>query len=140
VLYVPVKDFDESNGDEVISLLSRYQYTDWTALRLEAPSSPEYRKELHKLAQKLADVAESVAKKQLEREIEVIERAENQDATASLGLIDLMEKIAELLPSWLEAMESDVINDAQFNATWEVLGERLSRLRRRPGSDGAELP
>jgi hypothetical protein len=139
VLYVPVKDFDESNGDEVISLLSRYQYTDWTALRLEAPSSPEYRKELHKLAQKLADVAESVAKKQLEREIEVIERAENQDATASLGLIDLMEKIAELLPSWLEAMESDVINDAQFNATWEVLGERLSRLRRRPGSGGAEF-
>lgn len=137
VLYIPVKDFDSSNRDEVVALLSRYQYVDWTSLRLAGPSSSEYRRAIHELAQRLASLATAVGAKLLENEIKAVQVAE--DPGNDKGILDVMEEIEPLLPDWLEAIESSHVGEAQFLATWELFAPRLARAERSPGSGSARF-
>lgn len=136
VLYAPLIDFDDSNSDELISLLSKYQYVDWTGLRLEGSSSSVYRKAVHSLAQRLIDASVAVAARQMEAEAKDARRDETKE---DLGLLDLMEKIKELLPDWLDAVDSNWVGQEKYLAVWKVYGPRLDKLEASPGSAGPKF-
>jgi TIR domain len=124
ILYAQVPDFSDNNPDELIALVSRYEYTDWTAVRLEDPGSAVYRKAVNDLAQRLASVAEIITKKQVQVEVIAID----QDTSDESGLFDLAEEINAAMPEWLEAMETSWATVGQQKAVADVYQSRLTKL------------
>jgi hypothetical protein len=136
ILFAPISEFKASNPDELISLVSRYQYVDWTDHRLSGVASPQYRRGTHELAQRLVELSAIVEARQLSAEIALVEDPESSDES---GLFDLLDQINALLPDWLASVESSEINEAQFEATWDLLVPRFRRLEGVPGQGGARF-
>lgn len=134
ILYAPVPDFDESNSDELISMMSRYQYVDWRGLRLEGPESVDYRKAVHQLSQRLISLESDINEKRLIQEIS--DAQDDAEALADAGFLDIMEKIEILLPEWTENLESRDVSYAQYVAVRDLYLPRLNRLETTPGNAG----
>jgi TIR domain len=124
VLYASVPDLTQDNSDGAIALVGRLQYEDWTTLRLEDPQGSAVRKAIHKLAERLNDVAVEVGTAQLNQELAVTA------GSGDPGLADLMTEIDTLLPDWLVAVETDPLLTAQFEATRDAFREKRERLSR----------
>jgi hypothetical protein len=135
ILYVPVADLSDKNDDDAVAAVARTQYVNWTALRLASPDSAEYRTAVNKLAQRLADAAEEIARSQIERESTLTDADENEPR----GLDELVERIESLLPDWLSAVQADQIIYAQHRATVDAYNERLKKLQRANAPRGAQL-
>jgi hypothetical protein len=131
ILYIPVPNFGPEHPDEPIALAARMQCTDWTSLRLEDENGPSYRQAVSKLVARLMEVESSVAAMQVESESE----AEGLDEQA--GLAEAVEVIASLLSDWGDAVETDPLVTAQFEATREMFTHKLSKLTR--GQAGARF-
>lgn len=56
IRYAPVRDLREDSKDQLKALAARMQYADWNELRLEDETSGAYRKGVHNLAQRLAEL------------------------------------------------------------------------------------
>lgn len=126
IRYAKIKDFSERNPDEAVALVARMQYVDWTQLRLREQSSSEYKAAVNALAIRLAELADTVAEKQLAGELqEVRGPAGNQP-----GLSDLFEQINAILPEWIEAIDNVQIDIAQMDATHSVYDDRLRKAER----------
>ncbi len=128
ILYAAVPGFTSENPDEAVALTARMQYVDWTDLRLSDVGSPEQRRAVNRLAQRLADVASEIAARQVEQEVQ-------GDSETALGLSETLEAIAELLPDWLTAVEIDPVLTEQIRVTVNAFGEK----RRRSGPAGARF-
>jgi hypothetical protein len=135
ILYADIPEFNDGNPDELVALLSRYQYEDWTALRLEDPQSAIYRKAVHNLARRLADAAQIVTEKQLEVEVTAVDT----DGGDSLGLFELAEEINRRMPEWLEAMETHWATIRQGEAVHGVYQPRLARLMKQRAPAGSRF-
>ncbi|WP_328651429.1 toll/interleukin-1 receptor domain-containing protein [Micromonospora sp. NBC_00330] len=136
ILYAPIPEFGSSNPDELIVLASRYQYVDWRDYRLTGGGSPQYRRAVHELAQRLFDLSTSLAARQLSNEIAAVEQG---GVDAEAGLLEIIEKIDALLPDWLNAVEDSEVNEAHYLATWGIYGPRLRRLEQNRGQGGAKF-
>jgi len=120
ILYIPVPGLDENSDDELLALIARTQYVDWTALRLLAPEDPRVLQGLNDLALKLMSLVASVVV--LAKEEETKTPAENDT-----DLAEVVEAIANRLEPWMESVDFDKIAGATWRAT---LDERLARVRR----------
>lgn len=128
VLYVAISDFTSENPDEVVALASRMQYEDWTDLRLFSDSSPEHRRAVNGLASRLAEIARTVAARQMDQEHRAAKSDESESTTM---LADVLSEIGELLPAWLDAVETDSVLDAQYKATHKRFAEMISKAKHR---------
>lgn len=126
IRYAKVNDFTDQNADEAIALVARMQYVDWTQLRLSGSSSSEYRTAVNSLASRLADVASSVAEKQLSGELKEAELLDDDDP----GISELFTSINAIFPEWVDALQDYQVMMAQFNATWDIYSKRLNRAER----------
>jgi TIR domain len=134
ILYAPIPNFSKDNQDELIALLSSYQYTDWRGLRLESPDSAEYRRGVHAIAERLLQVESTVKARQLDWEVSAVGESPLDEA----GIVELIEAINRVLPEWTEAVEASTTIAAQLNATASVYMERI-RKQSNPGQSGARF-
>ncbi|MBD8468206.1 toll/interleukin-1 receptor domain-containing protein [Plantibacter sp. CFBP 8798] len=109
--YVSVPAFGPEHSDELVALTARTQYVDWTSLRLQDPSTTDYRLSINRLAQRLVELQEEVRQIELEAEA-----AGSPEEATPTGLLDALAKVDSLLPSWLAAVEKDPIKIAQHEA------------------------
>lgn len=134
ILYAPVDQFDNTNPNELIALASRFQYVDWSELRLEDFNSPEVKKAVHALAKRLVEVGKRVKTTQMDKEISLAEgRGEAR------GALELIEEIDAMLPAWSDSVEGGVVGGAQFQATYAIYGPRLEKLERQSGKASARF-
>lgn len=126
IWYAKVNDFTEQNPDEAVALVARMQHIDWTKLRLAGASSSEYRAAVNSLATRLAEVASAIAETQLSEELQ---DAKNPEAS-ELGLVELFDRINDILPVWTDALEASDVVQAQFIATWTVYSDRITKAER----------
>jgi TIR domain-containing protein len=126
ILYTDANGFNDKNPDELIALVSKYQYTDWTLVRLEDPGSAIYRKAVHDLALRLAGVGQMISEKQVRVEVTAVD---NTDGSEEIGLLELAEEINARMPPWLEAMEANWATVGQLDAVKGVYVPRLKKLR-----------
>lgn len=124
IYYARVLNFGESHDDELVVLASRFQFVDWTDLRLEGPTSPAYRRRVHELATRLIDIGSTMAERQLKLEEELSESGEEP------GLAELVDQAVNLLPPWLESLERAQVSLLQIAATNAAYHPRLQRLAR----------
>ncbi|WP_445407976.1 toll/interleukin-1 receptor domain-containing protein [Streptomyces albidoflavus] len=103
-------DVEEKPTDEVVELISKRQWVDWRALRLEDEDSPPYRQAVHKLAVKLAEILETAPPA---RPIEVT--SPGQDDEDSPGFVEIMAEMEAALPAWQDTV-------LQFAAFMETIG------------------
>lgn len=117
ILYFNVPQLREPDAtDEVISLIAERQYVDWTKLRLENEDSPDYRKEVNRLAVRLVEI--------IERTVEVppppVALPDSAATDDDPGILELMADAEIALPNWASVLEN-------FNLTIREIGERVIR-------------
>ena len=134
ILYVAPKDFSAESGDEAVSLIAKVQYEDWRTRRLLEPSSREYRTAVNGLARRLMGIAGRVAERQLR-----VELSTDSDDRGADGIVELMEEVGKLLPSWLDAVRGERINHAQINATIVECASQWTRLQKSRAAPSAQL-
>jgi TIR domain len=110
ILYIKVVGLVEGSPDEVMSLVAKRQYVDWTALRLEDDDSPEHRKAVAGLAQRLVDILERSAKVASENE-----RSIEFSSTDEPTLIETMAEMESAFPRWTKVVE-------EFSSVMEIIG------------------
>ena len=101
--YVEVGSFDDSNPDEAIAIAAKYQYEDWTTLRLKHPDSEEYREGVNGLAKRLLALHGAMEERQRAKLDEIA-------ADPTIPQYDFFEALAEVekrLPAWQDAVESE---------------------------------
>ena len=101
------------------------QSVDWTNIRLLDSESQAFKSSINKLALRLIDIAGTVAQNQFDREL----KRDTGDED-SPGIQDLMSKVSELLPGWLDAVIGDRVAMAQIDATWHQVYGPVVKLER----------
>jgi TIR domain len=134
ILYIETDELSVENTDEVVALVAKTQYADWHTYRLTEPSSREYRTAVNALARRLLGIAKKVAEAQLSHELSV-----DVDSDTTLGIVDVIEQIMQLIPDWLDAVEGEKINVVQMWATVDASNEQVARLRRNSAPQSAVL-
>lgn len=137
VRYVTVQDLTDDNPDDVIAIVSKMQYVDWTNLRIEGPSSPESRKAVNEMAVRLAALVQEVDQIQMRREVVLAQ--EEPEAQESSGLAEVLSEIDRLLPEWLAAVTDERVTSAQYIATEAEYGRRMEKLIASGATRGARL-
>ncbi|MFE2269559.1 toll/interleukin-1 receptor domain-containing protein [Streptomyces lavendulae] len=101
ILYIDVPRLREGDSsDEVMSLISKRQYEDWTALRLEDENSPTYRQAVHRLAGRLVEILERVSEVE---PLEILSQGD-LDLDEEPGMLELMAEAESALPRWASVM------------------------------------
>ncbi|MET0417638.1 MAG: toll/interleukin-1 receptor domain-containing protein [Actinoplanes sp.] len=132
ILYIDVADLSEDSSDEAVALIARAQFADWRTLRLHDVNSPEYRKGVNALAQRILRLSQQVESLLLEEE------ARQADADEP-GISDTVEEIQKLLPAWTESVVGDKTNRAQLRGTFAEHKTRITKLRARRAPRSAVL-
>ena len=124
LLYLDVPALhDESTEDEAVSKIKQTQYVNWTELRLEDEDSARYRREVNKLAKRLAEIASLVS----QRPTVLLEESKSVEAEEEFppGFYESMAEAEALLPEWQTIIVrigelSREIGEAMEKATAEV--------------------
>jgi hypothetical protein len=129
ILYVSVPDLNADNSDEAVALASRLHYVDWRENRLLGASSPQYRQGVNAMAQRLAQAAAEVAGRQIAEEAR---DADNGEETPDL--MEVIGRITEALPRWVELMQLDWVTAFQHRATDDLFWRQRQRAGKRGGA------
>lgn len=130
ILLIDVPGLAEDSDDEVLALLARAQYVDWTKYRLMAESSSEVLTAVNSLALRIMSL-------QQEAQADVAVLEEQVDDGAEESVDQVFEQIYSLLPEWLEAVDFDPVARAQWNAAWIERRDRADRVfKQRRGVSG----
>lgn len=132
ILFIDVAGLHEDSGDEVLAIIARTQYVNWTKLRLKKPDSSDVLEAIADLAarlQRLREEAASASKTQERR----------TDAENFESLTDVVDAINAKLEPWLEAVEFDHVAGRQWKATVDERMKRIQRLRKGGQPQGAVL-
>lgn len=123
ILLVNVPDLREDSEDEVLALLARTQYVDWTEHRLRGEGDPLTIKALNDLALRIME---------LQEEVQVsLEAAQQKAETDDQGTVEqVLADINQSLPAWLDAVDFDPMGRAQWNASWDQSIARANRVFR----------
>ncbi|MFE3016697.1 TIR domain-containing protein [Streptomyces sp. NPDC059256] len=113
IMYIDVPGLHKSDtSDDVMTLIAKRQYENWTELRLEDENSPKYRQAVHRLATRLVEILERAA----EVEPPPVNLAEDVNAEEEPGMLELMAEAESALPRWGEVM-------SEFAITIQEIGE-----------------
>lgn len=126
--YADVPGFGSDNPDEVIAIASRYQYEDWTLLRLKDPSSEEYRRGVNGLAVTLLELHRTMAEKEREKLVHVA----SHPSPDKVEFLDALAEIDKRLPAWTDAVEDHIVQRAQslaIDRTYEQRFEKAPQAR-----------
>ncbi|MGW1434538.1 toll/interleukin-1 receptor domain-containing protein [Streptomyces griseus] len=116
ILYINVPGIGKGEqSDDVMALIAKRQYVDWTQLRLEDENSPTYRQAVHSLAVRLVEILERTA----EVDPPPIARIEDPESDDEPGMLEMMADAEAALPRWNETM-------VEFAQTIAVIGEAVS--------------
>jgi len=121
ILLINVPDMHEESDDEVLALLARTQYVDWTKYRLMAENSPEVLTAVNSLALRIMRLQQE-ALEDLQNGEPVSEEEERATVDQVFG------EINALLPDWIKAVDFDPVARAQWNAIWDERTKRANRL------------
>ncbi|MES9542925.1 TIR domain-containing protein [Actinomadura sp. NPDC000600] len=129
VLYAPVAGLDkaEESGDEVLSLIARTQWEDWSNLRLLDEQSTEYRMAINKLATRLAEVSDRLLN---EPPAVIAPDQAEEDEVDEPGLIDLMAQAEQVLPKWANSIEEFSQCLAELSDVTIPFGQRIEESDR----------
>jgi hypothetical protein len=131
ILYFDVPQIRHTEGaeDEVIALVAKTQYEDWTALRLEDENSPGYRQAIHRLAVRLVEILEKA------KEVEPPPVALMRDAEVDEepGTLELMAEAEEALPRWAQVMEEFVETIKDVSEVVQGASVQVDRANARGG-------
>lgn len=130
ILYIPVEGLKEDSDDEVLALIARTQYFDFTKLRLKSPADPDVLQAVNDLALRLRDLRDEVAG------AKSAEEAKTEDETHD-DLQATLEYIAQRLEPWMEAVEFDKVSGSQFRSFRDERMARANRLASTRGQQGA---
>ncbi|WP_181032523.1 MULTISPECIES: toll/interleukin-1 receptor domain-containing protein [unclassified Arthrobacter] len=121
ILLIDVPDLKEDSEDEVLALLARTQYVNWTKHRLRGESDPAVLEALNEVALRIMQLANDAQEdlRQVEQEIE-------QDGKVTVETI--FGEIESSLPAWSDAVDFDPVAAAQWNAAWRTRSDRAQRL------------
>lgn len=113
VIYTPVRELQsrEDSDDEIVALIARTQWVDWSGLRLLGEQSSEYRKAVNGLATRLADIAENLQANP--PEIPMVTSSDEDDEP---GVFDLIGRAEVSMPHWTDTIE-------QIGSCLERVGE-----------------
>lgn len=117
ILYVDVPSLHEDEPDDsLVKLVKDYQWNDWRKLRFSESNSESYRKNVAKLAERLAKV-----NRDLERvNFDVIKESPQISSDEELGILDKLAKTEESLPKWnhtIKQITSEINNIAGIMKT-----------------------
>jgi len=123
VLWIDVPGLhDDEPSDELLALVKRFQWSDWTTLRFSDAGSGEYRKAVAELAARLvqANSAAEAAAKTL-----AIDKVETEPDDDDLGTLDKLGVMEESLPHMTEILNQvgstiEEIGIAMHGATGEI--------------------
>jgi hypothetical protein len=124
ILFVPVAGLVEDSGDELVAIVARTQFVDWSKMRVLGVQSPEYRRALSDLASRLIQIEEKLSEVQIANELESVQPA----SVESRGVIELAEVVNEHLPKWTAAVLRNQTSDALHNAAFDTYGKQRDRL------------
>jgi hypothetical protein len=105
LLYVDVPDLSPESDDEAMALVARMQYERWTALRLAAEDSAEYRKGVNKLARRLVEISEEIGNRLPSLTVDSAGKVVDDIVEEEPGLIDVMAEAENALPHWTSTLE-----------------------------------
>lgn len=120
ILFIPVVGLSESSDDEVVALISRTQYVDWTALRLLDPSDTRVLQAINALALRIQELKTEVSTTTLATEA-------NVEIENAVSLSTAVAEISERLEPWLDSVEFDRVAGMHWRASRD---ERLARVQR----------
>lgn len=133
ILLINVPDLREDSDDEVLALLARTQYVDWTKYRLMREDSAEVLTAVNNLALRIMNLQQEA-----QEDVQNAEQMEEQDEQTTVDQV--FEKIDALLPGWSDAVDFDPVARARWNATWKERSKRAGRvLEQRRGISGAYI-
>lgn len=125
LLYVEVDDLNEDSDDELKALVARTHYGDpWTALRLEDERSGAYRQAVHRLAERLVEIAESVRPPEERLGTHPGSESDPEPDEDDRGVVDKLADMEAALPLWTKTME-------QFTPIMERIDEIMKEAVRR---------
>ncbi len=106
---------EERPADEVVELIAKRQWVDWRDLRLEDEDSPEYRKAVHKLAQRLAEIIDTAPPA-----VPVVAPASSQDDEEPPGILEVMAEMEAALPAWFDTVQefAEIIARIVAESSW----------------------
>jgi hypothetical protein len=136
IIYVPVPGLEETSSDEAIAAVARAQWEDWTELRLSAFSSSKHRQGVNRLAVRLSEVGEAVARRPVAVPAAAKARAgETTPAGAGAGDAEteepgVLEKLAEMeetYPALTETVAALAAVFEEVNAITDGAAEEMAR-------------
>ncbi|MDD9376938.1 toll/interleukin-1 receptor domain-containing protein [Streptomyces sp. ZAF1911] len=136
ILYTEVPAIRKGDtSDEVVSLISKRQYEDWTALRLEDEDSPTYRKAVHRLATRLVEILER-ANEVAVPEPPNLDSAESDDEP---GTLELMSDAEAALPRWGSVMTEFASTITEIGELTRAASDEMSQSDARGGGFAGRL-
>jgi hypothetical protein len=120
ILYIPVPGLKEDSDDQVMALIARTQYFDWTPFRLLGPDDPRVLQALNELALRINELKQEAVTNSLELEVA---STGNENAELNIALAEITERF----PEWMEAVEFDRIAGLNWST---YRNERVSRANR----------
>lgn len=130
ILYVDVSDLTAESADEARALIARMQYSDWREIRLCAENSAEYRREVHALAVRLAEISSRY------EQIGVNDGESLEEAAGEVeeeGIFDLLATLQDKISFWQENIDESNLLWAQIIAIADSYTERIKKITG-PGS------
>jgi hypothetical protein len=132
VYYVDVPELAEDSADEAAALVAKTHWVDWRNLRLSSESSGSYRREVNKLARRLAEVydrlsSDVVSVHSASPDVSATPEAEDSEP----GFMDLLAAGEETLPKWQSTIErfAEVLNQLSDVAREATRGIEKSDAR-----------
>ncbi|MFK4296653.1 hypothetical protein ABH924_001798 [Arthrobacter sp. GAS37] len=105
ILYADVPALHEEKlNDEAMALVKPFQWEVWANLRFADPASPEYRMAVGRLAKRLSDANEAVAKVDVSAAAAAAAALVEGSDDEELGLFDRMVLAEETMPLWVETV------------------------------------
>lgn len=107
---------EEETDDEVVSLIKRRNYFDWSDLRLEDEDSPRYRQAVNELASRLADILDRAS------EVDPVIQGDALAADQEAGIIEQLAEAEEALPRLAKSLTSfgDTTNELAHHMNWAI--------------------
>lgn len=111
---------DETPSDELVALIKKFQWVDWREIKWAARESPEYRRAVAQLAQRLAEANRNAQRIAEESPVP----AESLDNAA--GAIELLAGMEEALPEMTATTEAIAAAIVEIGEVFTTAGEDLN--------------
>lgn len=125
ILYVDFQGLhEEPCQDEAMALARSFQWEDWVTLRFAAVDSPEYRRAVSSLAERLASAS---ALAETTETTEATAEAIQEEEDTAPGFMDRLARAEEVLPDWTATMEGISAEIAEIGVLMNDASARVQR-------------